>query len=70
MKLIPNWRDAWRWFSVQALAAIIALPIVWASLPSDIKSFVPDSWDRWVFVAIAAAGLLGRLIDQNKAPTA
>lgn len=67
MKLIPDWKDAWRWFSVQALAAIVALPIVWGMLPSDVKAFLPEGWEPWVLVGLAAGGIIGRVIDQNKA---
>jgi hypothetical protein len=70
MNLIPNWKDAWRWFSVQALAAIVALPFVWIALPADAKGYLPDSLEPWVLMAIAAGGLVGRLVDQNKAPPA
>jgi len=67
MSLIPNWREAWKWFSVQALAAIVAIPFVWASLPSDLKAYVPDGAEPWVLMAIAMAGIIGRIVDQNKA---
>ena len=70
MKLIPDWKEAWRWFSVQALAAIIALPIVWGMLPADVKALLPDGWEPWAFVVLAAAGLIGRVIDQNRTPAA
>lgn len=66
MKLVDNWKDAWKWFSVQALAVIVALPFVWASLPADIKGFLPDGAEPWVLVVIAVAGVLGRVIDQSK----
>jgi polyferredoxin len=65
MKLVPNWREAWKWLSVHSFAILIALPIVWSTLPADVKAFIPDSWDPWIVVAFAAAGLAGRLIDQN-----
>lgn len=65
MRLVPDWREAWRWFSVQALGIVMALPIVWAGLPSDIKAWVPASWHVWVLVAIGAAGIVGRLVDQK-----
>lgn len=66
MRLVPDWHEAWRWFSVQALAAIIALPIVWVALPADAKGWVPDSWHTPILILLAAAGLVGRLVDQNK----
>lgn len=70
MKLIPDWRNAWKWFSVQALAILIALPVLWMGLPADVKAMVPEAWKPWIMVAIAVAGFAGRLVDQNKAPPA
>lgn len=67
MRFVENWRNAWKWFSVQALAVIIALPMVWMALPADVKAMVPDGWEKWIVIAIAAAGLMGRLVDQTKA---
>lgn len=68
MKLVPDWRKAWSWFSVQALAVIMVLPIVWVGLPGDVKAWVPPSWQFWIFIVLGAAGIVGRVIDQNKAP--
>jgi hypothetical protein len=70
MKLIPDWREAWKWFSVQAFAIIIALPMIWAAMPADVKGYLPDEWKPWIMIALAVAGILGRIIDQNKAPAA
>lgn len=66
MKLIPQWRRAWRMASVQMAAAIVA----WAALPPDMQA-----------AAVAAVGIpaervpgilallliVARLIDQPKA---
>ena len=65
MNLVANWREAWKWFSVHAFALIIALPIIWATLPAEIKAYMPESWEPWVFVTIAIAGVIGRVIDQG-----
>jgi hypothetical protein len=70
MKLIPDWRQAWKFLSVQAFAIIIALPMIWATLPADVKGYLPDDWKPWIMMALAVAGILGRIIDQNKAPAA
>lgn len=65
MKLVPNWRESWRWFSVQALVAIAALPMVWAEMPADLKAAVPDGSLMWITVALALAGMIGRVVDQG-----
>lgn len=70
MNLVYDWREAWRWFSVQALAIIAVLPIVWPALPADVRAWVPPEWQPWILVALAIGGIAGRLVDQNKAPPA
>ena len=64
MKLIPNWREAWRFLSIQ----MIALAAIWESIPEDVKASVvaPDWQNRVTFALIVAAGL-GRLKDQGSA---
>jgi hypothetical protein len=47
------------------MGAIVALPLVWAALPGDAKSFLPDGAEPWVLAALAVAGIMGRLIDQS-----
>jgi len=70
MNLVADWKDAWKWFSVQALVVIAALPVIWAALPADTKALVPDGWEPWIFFVLAIAGVIGRLIDQNRATPA
>lgn len=68
MKLIPEWREAWRMFSVQALGLILMLPLIWAEMPPEVKALIPASWHPYIVAAVAAAGLIGRLIDQRTRP--
>jgi hypothetical protein len=70
MKLIQNWKEAWKMYSVQALAVIAALPIIWASLPDEWKAEVPSEWVKALVVVVAIAGILGRIIDQPNIPKA
>jgi hypothetical protein len=70
MTFVANWKDAWKWFSIQALFVIAMLPLVWAALPADAKALLPNGWEPWVLFALAISGIVGRLIDQNKAPAA
>lgn len=67
MQLIDNWRKAWRMFSVQALALLAALPVVWMGLPDDVKAMVPQDWTKYLMIAIALGGLVGRMIAQPSA---
>ena len=66
MKLVSDWRKAWKWHSTQLLAVIAALPIVWMQLPPDVKDMVPESWMPYVVTVIAAGAIVGRLRDQGQ----
>lgn len=66
MRLIPNWRKAWRMFSVQAQAAAVALLGTWQALPDDLRARVPEGVALGVVGALLVLGIVGRLIDQPK----
>ena len=67
MKLVSDWKQAWKWFSVQAFAVLAVLPIVWDALPPDLKAHMPETWMPYVLSAVAIGGLIGRLKDQPNA---
>lgn len=66
MKLIPNWKKAWRMFSVQADALTVAMVAVWGLMPQEWKSSIPDGWLLAAAVVFAGLGIVGRLIEQPK----
>ena len=66
MKPIPNWRRAWRMFSVQAQASAVAVLGGWQAMPDDLRATIPAGIVVSVSVALLVAGIVGRLIDQPK----
>ncbi len=63
--LVGEWKRAWRWFSVQAMAGALALQGAWAALPDDMKSHLPG-WLVTVFsMVLLLLGLFGRLVKQK-----
>ncbi|MFE3838718.1 hypothetical protein [Pseudogemmobacter sonorensis] len=67
MRLIPDWRRAWRYHSTQSMAVLAVLPLVWIEIPPDLKSHIPGALMPWILSAVALAGILGRLRDQGGA---
>lgn len=65
MKLHNDWRKSWRYFSVQAIAALAILPTVWMLLPEDLRASVPDAYKAGLAALIGLAGWIGRIIDQS-----
>jgi hypothetical protein len=68
MRLVDNARNAWKWFSVQALAALGVIPVVWYALPPEAQEIVPEHLRPWALTIVALAGLSGRLVKQEGKP--
>lgn len=66
MKVIPNWRRAWRMFSVQAQAGAVAILGGYQALPDDLRAKLPPELVYGLTIAILVLGILGRLVDQPK----
>lgn len=66
MTLIQEWRAAWRWFSVQAMALVAAIQGGWAALPDDLKTHIPARAVTVLTVALLLLGIGGRLVRQRK----
>jgi di/tricarboxylate transporter len=66
MKLVDDARRAWRWFSVQALAVLAVVPLIWGELPPEVTALIPAGWHPYILAGVAVAGIMGRLVDQGK----
>ena len=64
-KLVPDAREAWKWFSVQASAAVLALPVVWPQLPDDFQNAIPGGLVT-VMAICSLVALVGRVVKQGK----
>jgi hypothetical protein len=67
MKLIDDWHKAWKWFSVQLIAAAGTAQLALLAFPDALKHYIPESWMHAIVLALLAAAVLGRLVDQPKA---
>lgn len=65
MKLVPNWKDAWKWLSIQITAAGVALQAAILAFP-DIKDWLGDTVTHCVGLLILVGIALGRLADQKR----
>ena len=66
MKLIPNWKKAWRMVSVQAMALAGSIQGAWMFIPEDMKSSISPNIVQSVTVALLILGIAGRMVDQPK----
>lgn len=69
-RVVPNWKEAYRWHSTQVLTFIAAAPLIWMELPIEaqelIRSLVPEEHHPLIITVIALVGIMLRLRDQSK----
>jgi hypothetical protein len=66
MTLVAEWRRAWRWFSMQAMALVLAIQGAWAAMPDDLKQHFPPLLVTALSVGLLLLGIGGRLVRQSK----
>ncbi|QXT34345.1 hypothetical protein KV697_10915 [Sphingomonas sanguinis] len=75
MKPIPNWRQAWRLWSVRVsafgavlFAFLLAAPdqvqAIWNALPPDVQAAIPNS--KTLALAISVAVTIARVLQQRE----
>lgn len=67
MKLIENWREAYRLFSVQAMAIATAILGAWLVIPDDLQATLPQWIPKAAAITALVCGMVGRLVQQKPA---
>lgn len=78
MKLIDEWRQAWRFWSVRLQAAGLALAslfawwpdaalVLWNSMPAEVKALLPEAAVKTLPLFVFGAALIARLVKQEGA---
>ena len=68
LKLIEDWRKAWKYYSVWGLAALIALPDLYNALAYSGLFYEMPEPAKWFVRIGATAVMFGRFVQQNKPP--
>lgn len=65
MKLVSNWKRAWRWISVQAMVLAGALQGAWMFVPDELRASIPPGVVQGFTIVLLVLGVMGRLVDQT-----
>ncbi len=65
MRLVTNWKRAWRWISVQAMVLAGALQGAWMFVPDDLRASIPPGVVQGFTIVLLVLGVIGRLVDQT-----
>lgn len=63
MKLIKNWPQAWKWWSVHGALAVAAISAVYAALPA-LQGIIPPTIYAWLMFGLGVAIILLRVLQQ------
>jgi hypothetical protein len=77
MRLIDNWKDAGRLWSVRLSAAgallltlLLAFPDValtaWNAMPDDMRVLLPEQTSRMISIALFVATIVARVVRQRR----
>lgn len=66
MKFVDDFKKAYRWISIQCMAAAVGIQTAWETVPPDLKANFTEQQVRWVTVGLLVFGILGRLVKQRK----
>jgi len=64
-ELVEDWRNAWRWLSVNCMVLAAALQGSWLYVPDDMKASIPPHVTSGATVFLLALGVVGRLKKQD-----
>lgn len=65
MKLVADWKQAWKWISVNCMVIAAAIQGAWLYIPEDMKTSVPQSWVHVLTIGLLIAGVAGRVVQQG-----
>ncbi len=66
-RLVKDWKQCHRWYSVRIKAVAVAVVATWALVPENLTASVPDYVKKWVVIALLVSSFIGQLVEQNDA---
>lgn len=68
IKLVDNWRRAWRWVSVNCMVLAASIQGAWVYIPDDMRDSIPSKLVAGVTISLLVLGVIGRLFKKEKKP--
>ena len=65
IKLDPNWKKSWKWFSMQGIAIASAIQTAYIALPEKMQDSLNPKMVMLLTLGILIVTAIGRLIPQE-----
>ncbi|HEY6019890.1 MAG TPA: hypothetical protein VIY48_08280, partial [Candidatus Paceibacterota bacterium] len=66
--LVHNWKLAWRWSSMHAMGAALAIQGAWVAIPAEMQQLVHPIVAHIMTGFLLVLGIIARLVDQTPKP--
>lgn len=66
IELVPEWKQCWKWLSMNCMAIALAVQGGWVAVPEDMRNAIPHQIANGVTIALLVFGIVGRLVKQGK----
>lgn len=66
MKLVEDWKDCYKWMSVNCMVVAGSIQGAWVYIPDDLRASVPQKLVTAITIGLLALGVIGRLLKQDK----
>jgi hypothetical protein len=66
MRLLSEWKQAWRWYSVNCNMMTVAFLGAWATLPDTFQNSFSPTELKMIAIVLVLLSVGGRLVDQTK----
>lgn len=64
MKLVRDWKQAWRWLSVNCMVLAATIQGAWMAIPDDLRAAMPIWLGSATTIVLLVLGVAGRLVHQ------
>lgn len=65
MKLVDDWKNAWRWISINCMVIAGALQGAWLYVPEDMRQESPHNLVHAITLILLVCGIFGRIVKQG-----
>ncbi len=65
-KLVEDWKQCWRWLSVNCMVLAGAVQGAWIYIPEDLRRSMPENLVTGITMGLLVLGVMGRLVKQGK----
>jgi hypothetical protein len=63
-RIVEDWRDFWRWWSMRWMAVAGAVTAAWATYPEEIKRVIPPQYMKLFLLVLIVLSIAARVMKK------